>query len=300
MFRFLLVLVCFSVLGQLHATTGRGGDPNSLEGQYFGDVHYDGRRREVGILLNPVQGEKGNYYGIVFEYLNPLRERDFIRNFVRPGSRGYLQELYEWVQIYKFEKTNDPMVYELRQLSVYEGEIYTQDSSFKGELKLSHSTVPSNPLRNAVLTKNIKGKDIRLIMNRVRRFPLRSTWEYDYVPGNYNPGYKQSDEVILTLKDDYDTKTRRGTALFDVTKLKGEEIVIQGAFSKYQAHPGMYTFLNDQGAQTKGAHHITDKIGVYIDVYNAQPVMNTFELVLIDPIDAFNSQMYFEEFGNEK
>ncbi len=44
---------------------------------------------------------------------------------------------------------------------------------------------------------------------------------------------------------------------------------------------------------------ITDKIGAFIDIYDAKPVMNTVELILIDPANPYGHQIYFEEFGNK-
>ncbi len=271
----------------------------SLAGSYYGKVEYDGKKRQVAILLNSIEGEPENYYGVVMEYLNYFTEKNFILNFVRPGKKGYLEELLQWIRIYKFVREENSPIFRMHDLKVVNGEIITSEKPAIGSLVLNSKAGKRNPLDNAVLNTKIDEKPVTITMTSKRRFPLKSSWENTYVPGPYNPGYKQADITILDLNRDYDAKTKKASADFNVEKLKGKTLEIKGAFTVKQAQKGMYTFVAQDIARTVGAPLVQDKIGVFIDVYNAQPVMNTVELVLIDPTNPKNSQMYFEKFGNE-
>lgn len=270
----------------------------------FGTTKYDGKKREVALLLNKISGEKDSYYAVVYEYLSYMREDNFMADFFRPGKKklfskkknGYLQELLQWIKIYKMIKVEGTNTYKFQKLKVENGEISSIELSDNSLLTLSDK---KNPLKGATLITTVDGKEIELNLKRNSRFPLKSSWEKKYVPGPYNPGYKQADIKILDLVRDYNSDLKEASAIFDVKKLKGKEITIKGEFKIKEAYKGMFTFVDKQTATTYGADKIESKIGVFIDVYNAQPVMNTVELILVDTQDEKNSQMYFEEYGNE-
>ena len=279
-----------------------------LQGRYFGKVEYDGSKREVAILLNAIESEPGNYYGVVYEYLNAYDSK-FILDFLMPGKtrpitkkkNGYLQELLQWVQIYKFSPTEDfaGKIYKMQRLSVVNGEIVVKKQADAGKLTLSDEGNEDNRLEDAKLTMKIKNKDVVLKFTKTKRFPLSSTWENKYTPGPYNPGYKQADIQVLELAADYNRATNTETAKFNVSKLKNRDLVVKGNFTVKQAKKGMFTFTAKNLKETTGAALVQDKIGVFVDVFDAKPVMKTVELILIDPANDNNSQMYFEQFGNE-
>ena len=95
-------------------------------------------------------------------------------------------------------------------------------------------------------------------------------------------------------------EVKKNQAAFDVEKLKGRDLFIKGIFDVLEPSKGMFIFKDAGVATVYGSGLVEDKIGVFIDVYNFQPIMNTVELILIDPADSYNSQMYFEEFGNKE
>ena len=289
------LLLSFIVM--LSAVSGFASEEKelNLEGRQFGKVKYDNEKRQVGLLMKKVEGEKDAYYGIVLEYLNPFKEEDFISNFFMAGKKGYLQELLKWIRIYKFKKSGD-LTYAAYSLSVEDGQVVASESPEGSVLTVRGKD--RKPLKNAVLKTEVEGKSIEMVFKRKTRFPLKSTWETRYTPGPYNPGYKQAEVDILELKRDYNDETKTATAVFDVEELKGEPLVIKGTFDMTELQDGLFVF-SDKGINTQGADKVEGKIGVFIDVYNFQPIMNTFELILIDPADPKGSQMYFEEFGNE-
>lgn len=266
--------------------------------KYFGHVKYDGVKRQMGLLVNPIEGEREAYYAIVLEYLSPFREENFIPEFVRPGKKkllskkqnSYLQELLQWVQIYKIVES-DKNTYQLFALSVKDGKFIVSDSPVEGKIKINK--------KDAVVTVKVGERLLTGDLDSQKRFPLKSSWDLKYVPGPYNPGYKQSDVVILDLQRDMDALTKEATAVFDVTKLKEKEIKIKGEFKIQEAYRGMFIFYPKSGEKVEGAALVTDKIGAFIDVYDAKPVMKTDELILIDPADPYGSQMYFESYGNK-
>ncbi len=283
-----------------------------IAGRYFGKVKYDDRSREVALLLNSIDSEPGSYYGVVYEYLNAY-ELDFILKFVKPGEKnGYLQELLQWVQIYKFVEDCDSngSVYKMHRLSVVNGEIKVNPKAEASKLTLSDNEsvdAEENRLEGAKLSLKINNKDVvvnfksqkilgRTVDDITKRFPLESTWENKYTPGPYNPGYKQADITVLDLLFDKSTKAK--TAKFNVEKLNGKNLEIKGDFSVKQVDEGMFTFVATNLANTKGANLVQDKIAVFVDIFDFKPRMATVELILIDPANDNNSQMYFEEYGN--
>ncbi len=277
----------------------------NLEGRYFGKVDYDGEKRQVGLFLKPIAGEQDSYYGVVLEYLKPFKEKGFVGSFLRPGKKkifrkgrhGYLQELLKWIKIYKFERVHNSRTFRMKPLEVRNGKVVVKESAEFASLQVNPNE--RKPMRNSVLKTVINGQIVDLKLTKTRRFPLKSTWKDSYVPGPYNPGYKQADIDILFLLDDFNKKTKEATAVFDVETLKDRDLLIQGRFDIIEAGPGMFTFQENEKVASTGASLVEDKIGVFIDVYDASPVMKTVELILIDPSNPYGSQMYFEEFGNE-
>ena len=175
----------------------------NFEGRYFGKVKYNGKSRQVGLLLNKIK-DKDSYYGVVMEYLSPLREKKFISKFLRGGKKGvfsrkkigYLNELLQWVQIYKFEKVEGKSKYRALKLKVVDGQIVTLKDEEAGVLVLRKGKV-----KGSRFYTTIRGKKRTLKFRRFMsgyRFPLKSTWE-SYSPGPYNPGYKQDEIRILKL-----------------------------------------------------------------------------------------------------
>lgn len=278
--------------------------PN-LEGQYFGHVKYDGIKRQVGLLLSKDEKQTDSYYGVAMEYLSPFREKNFINDFLRPGKKklfrkkhnGYLQELLQWIKIYKFERIPGTQIMRVKNLKVVDGSILEDNYDKKTILFLGSNK--RKPLKKATLITEVDGLPLKLELKRQRRFPLKSTWEKEYTPGPYNPGYKQGEIEVLSLIADFDKEDKTATAIFNVDELKGEKIEIKGEYQIKEAKRGMFTFVDTRSRASVGSELVQDKIGVFIDVYNAQPIMNTFELILIDPVDPKNSQMYFEEYGNK-
>jgi hypothetical protein len=302
------------IIGLLFSSHLLADANEDLSGQYFGKIQLEngrlhrGPKREVALLLNAIAEEPGSYYGVVYEYLNPLVEKNFIPNFVRPGKKKwfskkrntYLQELLQWVQVYKFVKnvSHGNVTYSAYQLKVENGEIKIAQKT-NDYIRPSIFAKRRNPLKNAWMNIKVGNNTTALIFKKKRRFPLKSTWDKNYTPGPYNPGYKQSNVTILDLMDDFNLETKTATAKFDVKELKGMPMVIKGEFEVKEAQKGMFIFKDISTTYSIGAKLVEDKIGVFIDVYNARPIMNTVELILIDPANNKNAQMYFEKYGNK-
>ncbi|MCT4641778.1 MAG: hypothetical protein N4A33_05720 [Bacteriovoracaceae bacterium] len=275
----------------------------ALPSRHFGHVKYDGVKRQVGLLLKKVENEKDSYYAVVSEYLSPFREDNFIADFFRPGKKklfskkknGYLQELYKWIRIYKMTKVKGTNSYIFEKLQVIDGKVIALKNSDDSTLNVNYNF--RGYVKNMVMHTTIDNIPVILKFKTKRRFPLKSTWETKFTVGPYNPGYKQAGITILTLGK-MNKQTNSATANFNVESLKGKKMTIKGDFKVSKAGSGMYTFMDKGSSTTYGAHLIEDKIGIFVDVYNAQPIMNTVELVLIDPANPYNSQMYFELYGN--
>jgi len=301
----LLLILGFNLNSFAQKSESSSYDMPNLEGRYFGTVDYDGQKRRVGVLLKALEGEKDSYHGIVMEYLSPFKEKNFIADFLRPGKRkffrrqknGYLKELFQWVKIYKFERVYNSRTFKMIPLVVEGEEIVERESNVFASLQVNMNE--KKPMKNAVLKTAVNGRIVDLVMNKSSKRPVSSTWRYNYIPGPYNPGYKQADIDILFLLDDFNEKTREATAIFDVDSLKDKDVFIKGRYNVSEASPGLFIFKDNHDVKSIGSDLVEDKIGVFVDVYDASPIMNTVELILIDPSDPEGSQMYFEEFGNE-
>ncbi len=277
----------------------------NLEGHWFGNTKYDDDKREVGILLTKHDSEADAYYAVVFEYLSYM-EKGFVKKFLKGSEKnGYLKELFNWISVYKMMKIPGENKYALASVRVEDGKVVSYGinggvGSFEGLLTLG-SKFKKRPMKGSSLTLSVGGRVLDLKFKRKTRFPLKSTWDREYIPGPYNPGYKQAEVDVLYLLDDYSPSKGTGTAKFNVTELKGKSMDIYGEFTVNTPHRGMFTFTDrNKNGETIGADLIEDKIGIFIDVYNFKPFMKTDELVLIDPSNPYGSQMYFEEFGNKK
>jgi hypothetical protein len=279
----------------------------SLNQRYFGKVKVNGKTRQVGLLTKAIENEPGSYYGVVSEYLNPLHEKGFVSEFVRPGkkklfskeSNGYLQSLYHWVTIFKFVQNPKTNTFSVYKVKVVDGAVVANATPEKGILKSNGNGLFSGD--RAELTVSILNEEKTFKFTKQRRFPLKSTFENSFSAGPYNPGYKEAGVRILELGSKIDSKTRQSTARFDVADLNGVPMDIRGDYMMNHLGSGLYTFSapENSASTTTGFNLIGNKIGVFVDVYDAKPVLNTVELVLIDPENPLGSQMYFEEFGNE-
>jgi hypothetical protein len=313
----LLIALCLIPQQIWTQSAQASGQPSSsvpLQAKYFGKTKVDGKNRWVGLLTQPVPGEEGSYYGVVAEYLNPLHEKGFIAEFVRPGKskpfsklkNGYLQELFHWVTIVKMvPKTNSSQTlsYELRPVQVSNGKIHEAGVASVGTFTPTGKKFLTG--EQGTLTLEVLGETREFHFRGQRRFPLKSTWETQFSAGPYNPGYKQAEKTILTIHNNANAETRSSKLTFAVDELKGIPLSIHGDYQMNHLGSGLYTFSElESGAfnskhRIEGFHLIEDKIGVFIDVYDAKPIMKTVEFILIDPTNPKNSQMYFELYGNK-
>ncbi|SMF57118.1 peroxidase family protein [Pseudobacteriovorax antillogorgiicola] len=272
----------------------------------WGHVESDGRSREVVTLFNRI-GEVESFYAITAEYLDPFEEDNFVSKFLRPGKRnlitgemnGYLQELFHWITIRKIERVPGSSEFSVYPVTVQNGRIISASNPSKERFQLGCS---ENLAIGTEQVIEINGSQKLVSYSDLERnapfSPLSTTWEYDYAPGPFNPGYQQGDKIILDIEDRFGPNRGRTTARFNVDELKGQDLVVQGAFTMDEAHRGLYTFTRNESSATIGAEKVEDKVGVFLDVYNAQPIFGTVELILIDPSNPIGSQMYFEEYGN--
>jgi|GEM_PF-3396851 len=327
-FTFILVLFScssgqFGKPGRVLASVNSNGWDTNDAGKYFGSVTYENHpkykneKRNVIFILKKIVGQNDSYYGLITQL---IPKADIGLSFVaggktRPISKRkipYLTELYDWVKIYKFEKIDGENKYRAIKMKVENGEICSNGVDSRTKLMLgSRYSEPESIKRDDItstfrspfanLVTAINGKDINIKFYTTKRFTampnnyqITTRWENDYVDGPYNPGYKQSEVINLKLFP-FDKSRNEGVAEFNAKTLKGE--TIEGKFRVNQAIRGMYTF--EASGPSKGAKVISDKIGIFHDVYDAEDIgMATVELALIDPEDPHGSLMFFEEYGN--
>ena len=287
---------------------GKNFKIRNFEGNHFGNVKYDNNNRGVGLYLQKIPNQDA-YYGLLAEYLGHFEEKNFTANFLRPGKKkllgkeknGYLTELLERVNVYRFDRVPGKRIYNLKYLKVNNGKIESGKVVPGARLAILGKLIKGNPMKNAMLTMIINGQETKTIFSKSKRFWLKSLlssrWEKDYVAGNYNPGYKQGDIINLELQK-FDGVKNIGKADFDATTLKKERVL--GTFNVREDFRGMYIFQAAPSATRPiGTEVIEDKIGIFFDVFDARGMgMDTVELVLVNPSDSYGSQMYFEEYGN--
>jgi hypothetical protein len=315
--KLIILITLFSISLSFADEGGKGGkkkkvaDLKGLEGSYFGTTEYGGEKRRASLLLTPIAGEEINYYAVAMEYLNPWKEEKFIKNFLRAGkgkNGAYLKELLEWSTIVKLvgdEKTGSFKAY---AVSIQDNKLVADTSSDVGDLTPRAKKKEKKRIKRSTMNLTIGDRKLSIYFNKRNNRFLKSSWEEQLQAGPYNPGYKESGIRILHLLEDYHAKTNTRTAKFDVTQLKDKDIRIRGEYLITNEDKGVYIFKDitkNEDAEGRfqqisiGKEHIEGKVGVFVDIYNAQPIMNTVELILIDPSNPYGAQMYFEEFGNK-
>lgn len=271
----------------------------SLNQRYFGKAMIKNQVRPAAILTQAIPSEPGSYYAVVMQYLRPFKEKKFVKKFLRPSEKnGYLQELLDWVTIVKLVPIAGSKNFFVFPVEVIEGQVVQGAVPLNGSLVNRGATWLGRD--RVLLDFVLEGERVRVNGDRQRRFPLKSSWEALYSPGPYNPGYKQATIRVLELKNDFNQHKGYSTAVFSVNELKGKPVEIKGGLLMNHHGSGLFTFgRNPEVAEPVGFELVKNKIGVFVDIYDAKPVMNTVELILIDPSNSKESQMYFEEYGNK-
>lgn len=295
----LLATLCLSLALVSTNVSAFNLDQVSYTGSVNGEV-----RREAVVIFNKIEAEEDAYYAFVAEYLNPWREKNFVRKFLRGSpENGYLTELFAWSTIVKFERIAGTRSYAIYDLKVENGEVVTGDLLNVEEYNYKLGFFDERPALFSHLKLPIGDETVSLVLNSPRRYTLlgvlESSWEYEYTPGPYNPGYQDDREVILSLDSEFSSITNSSIATFDVEVLNEKPLEVKGEFEIIEAEKGMFSFVSLEGQEgLVGADKVEDKIGVFIDVYNFQPLFDTFEFILVDPQNPFGGQMYFEQYGN--
>ncbi len=283
------------------------------------------RRPAVRLFMDKVEGEPGSYYGVLFQYasLPSVLPRYAAARTRLNKVLGFLNRIGTKISLYKFTPAAESGSYEMHTLRVSNGRIEAAAQSNPPILVLAKDIKIHDPLGGAKIMINgkkkysfpkddgfwFKGIQYDLTRAVYRLADLDSTWRKKYLRGPYLAAYAKLDDLALTLASgsDGDSATFSVDPKFaDVPVKKREKIYtnpksahIKGNFSVTQPLPGMFV-LATKGDGQEGKEHVVNRIGLFIDIFDATRSLNqdVVELAFINPDDPKDFLMYYEHPDN--
>lgn len=326
----LMIAVASLLIVSCATSTGAKRGPSSVEdltGNYLGEGHF--KKRDDGLsypavrlYLDPVPGEAGNYYGVIFEY-------DKIQKMAPPYLAtqkfpalneviGYLNHIGARISAFKVIKSNKENVYEFYNLEVHGGKILPATRATY-EMTLAPHVHGATKLSGAVI-KGDKDGDIifpdlaaQAFPDRITGFPqytltlmtytlagLDSTWRgnWEDLEGSYLSQYGLLNDAVLELYSDGEGKRMK----FERTKFtKTEDFTnpksapLEGDYKVSEPIPKMYLMHSTNAIPSASDKELTGRIGLFLDVFDAtKKGQMVTEIAYINPNDPTDFLMYYE------
>jgi hypothetical protein len=300
----------------------------SVGGSRLGKGHFGFlfARPAVRLYAAKVEGEPGSYWGVLFQYASiPAIFPQYAAARTVPALNkviGYLNKIGSRVQVFKIVPSAEPGKYEMLAARVVDGEIKAPATANPPVLTLARSIKREDPLAGATIhiggkkkysfpRRGLlpKGFQYSLAAIAYKAARLESTWRMDWLPGPYLTAYGKLDDVSLTLAgtNENATATFSVDAKFAKDKIKDREKLytspksahILGSFAVTRAVPGMF-LLAPLGTGQQGAEHVTSRIGLFIDVFDARKALcqDVVEIAFANPDDPKDILMYYEHPDN--
>lgn len=289
------------------------------------------KKRAARLYLQEIENEKGAYYGIVLEYVNLLKMAPKYvasNKLPRLSNRiGYLNQIAKRIVVYKVTPGAQQNVYEMRKLRYIDNQLKSNESEQPSLLILAEeSHRDRHPLEGARITaspdgepteikfpfmdkRGLNGHQYALAKFTYNKVKLNSTWRMNFLPGVYLGAYGDVNDEVLDLISSGDDHS----AVFKINENRShlkpskrerqftnsKSAYLEGEYSVSMPGAGIFVFHAVEKNQA-GAKHVENKLGLFIDIFDATESLNqdVVELILVDSDHPEDFLMYYEHPDN--
>jgi len=290
----------------------------------------------VRIYLQELEEERGSYNAVLLEYIDLKKMApQYASSTYTPRLNkviGYLNAITKKITAYRLSPLGNNK-FEMRKLRAVNGKIIAANTTENSQLILSEKAPSGSPFQGAQITTSKDGESAPITFpfegeeqeGRVGQHysmakliytkgDLDSTWRKKYLTGDYLAAYGKVDDKVLDLsssngkmradftinfKNGYDVKRKR-----TLHSTKRERIFtnrksayLKGPYTVTEPEDGMFLFEKmGEGATHSNSDYVINRIGLFIDVFDAQRSRNqdVVELVLLNNDDPEDFLMYYE------
>lgn len=253
---------------------------------------------------------------------------------------GYLDEIVARAVLYKAIPTSDRKIFDLQKLRYENGELVAATSANPSKLILDKDPNDNSPLEGARITQSKDGesgeiyfpytdKDVRkervknkkaidpglqynmaqLVYGAIEGF--RSTWRTSFLTGNYLGAYNDKKDIVLKLANEGNLDTanfilNKDRAHFSKRRRERQftnpkSAHITGKYTVEEVDSGIFIFKLDQSVDSTGSKSVDQKIGLFIDIFDASQTklkQDVVELLILNTDDSKDFLMYYEDPNN--
>jgi hypothetical protein len=229
---------------------------------------------------------------------------------------GYLNQILSRAVMYRALPTKDPKKFELQYIVVKNGEIAVDKRKDPSFLTLEKDPRDSSPLEGAKISKAVGGEsgDVYFPYNHAGKIEhgmqyamarfvyeskdnFSSTWENDFISGDYLAAYHDEPAVVLKLEKDHKANfvKNKSVKTKEFTNAKSAKVV--GKYNVSEPERGMFVFSADKNSVQKGSEAVDGRIGLFVDIFDASKTelnQHVVELIIVNPNDSKDFLMYYE------
>ncbi|OUR95836.1 hypothetical protein A9Q84_15155 [Halobacteriovorax marinus] len=253
---------------------------------------------------------------------------------------GFLKKIATSVTVYKVTPLAEAGKYEMQLLNARGGQLVATQSATPMVLHLSDAENLSHPLSGARISnfaKSKKGNEVDVFFPEIpqtetkeeekkrkkeakfgmqfnlanfvyKKVKLESTWRDNFLPGPYLRAYNDKKHQVLTLKADAgkleaDFVLEKGWRIWSGLRARRftnkKSASIKGNFEVTKVAKGIFIFSSTDD-KNEGVEHVEDRIGVFIDIFDARKSLDqdVVELIMVDSNNPTDFLMYYEHPDN--